>query len=667
MSVVHIPVVSAALPPGHEDELFCPASYCRRPKEMPPGFSGPASVFWECIRKSSSLKEASLAAEAEHESGTASGEVAGDDVSAVLKVTPWGANHGEDRRTELLQQGYHTQTCASELEAEDSSDAEHSRDDTIESRRGQQPAQEFNAGIKVWSIFIGGSIAAWWFLSKGSTTSGTTTGVTRNTGSARGSSLGADEMRKKRLEALERTTSAVSTTLPDPVQAPTLTQSATPSPAPGVDKPPTAQMAENPIQKPIEAADSSRSKAPEATPNADSKVESKAVASAALAPSTVPSASTVFAVMVRGTLGGVQTAKSIEGLQASSTVEHMGDLVRKAFDSKDAKLRLFFVGKELKNTATVGGLGITAGSTVQAMFITKTSAVSNALASTTVTAPVASASTPVTESAVSARSDINAVPETAPAPPEALDGTPPSAMRAQGTLKGVVKAAEVDGLAGSLSVLSLERRIAEVFQSGDDQKLRLFYMGKELKDAAARLSALNIKTNSTIQVMFLSGRPRHLGGVANSEPQANLAPVTAAVAGADAATIDAVMAAAAAAGCNPAALNSTDAPSAVAPASKEEAWRALGELQAQLQRATDPNETPGARQASAILKQLLTTLTHDANPAVLQLAQVSVPDLSKIWGCEQTREWLVQMLNPEKVQASTSDACASATIPGSSA
>ena len=51
-----------------------------------------------------------------------------------------------------------------------------------------------------------------------------------------------------------------------------------------------------------------------------------------------------------------------------------------------------------------------------------------------------------------------------------------------------------------------------------------------------------------------------------------------------------------------------------------------------------------AVEASAMLRQLLTTATHDSNPALMQFAQSAVPDLQKIWGFEATREHLRGLL-----------------------
>eukprot|EP00913_Durusdinium_trenchii_P012644 g11874.t1 len=86
-------------------------------------------------------------------------------------------------------------------------------------------------------------------------------------------------------------------------------------------------------------------------------------------------------------------------------------------------------------------------------------------------------------------------------------------------------------------------------------------------------------------------------------------------------TNEAVLAAAAAAGCNVSALlgNSPE------PAPGE---------------GTTPAEEPSVRQASAMLRHLLTTATHDNNPGLMQFAQSAIPDFQKIWSFEPTREHL---------------------------
>jgi len=41
---------------GYEDELYCPAGTCIRDKNMPPGFTGPRTRFFECFEESTGSK-----------------------------------------------------------------------------------------------------------------------------------------------------------------------------------------------------------------------------------------------------------------------------------------------------------------------------------------------------------------------------------------------------------------------------------------------------------------------------------------------------------------------------------------------------------------------------------------------------------------------------------
>ncbi|CAE6942707.1 unnamed protein product [Symbiodinium natans] len=79
-------------------------------------------------------------------------------------------------------------------------------------------------------------------------------------------------------------------------------------------------------------------------------------------------------------------------------------------------------------------------------------------------------------------------------------------------------------------------------------------------------------------------------------------------------------------------------------ASPGEAWRAMAALEEQLARETDFSEDISVRQASTMLRHMLTTAAHDSNPALMQMAQTMVPDLKKIWGFEPTRDHLKGLL-----------------------
>ena len=51
--LLRIGAALGALPPGLEDELFCPHLTCHQPSDLAgvPGFVGPQSVFWHCMSK----------------------------------------------------------------------------------------------------------------------------------------------------------------------------------------------------------------------------------------------------------------------------------------------------------------------------------------------------------------------------------------------------------------------------------------------------------------------------------------------------------------------------------------------------------------------------------------------------------------------------------------
>lgn len=80
----------SALPPGWEDELYCPSEHCLREKtDIPSGFVGPRSSFVECAHHSD---------------------------KAVQPPIPWGINHGEEAKQKLIADGYHTKTCVKSAE-----------------------------------------------------------------------------------------------------------------------------------------------------------------------------------------------------------------------------------------------------------------------------------------------------------------------------------------------------------------------------------------------------------------------------------------------------------------------------------------------------------------------------------------------------------------------
>lgn len=139
-------------------------------------------------------------------------------------------------------------------------------------------------------------------------------------------------------------------------------------------------------------------------------------------------------------------------------------------------------------------------------------------------------------------------------------------------------------------------------------------------------------------------------------------------------TLEAAATTAAAVGCDPSALllpgggpppcGKAGAGCQDAQVSPEEAWEAMALLESQLARADDPSEEAGARQASQMLKSMLTMLTSTNNAGMLGMAKAMVPDLGKILANDCTREYLFSILalaaTDSAGAASSSSAAASA-------
>merc|ERR1712070_357865 len=76
---------SAALPPGYEDELYCPSEFCLRRK--PPrddGMVGGKSLFFECFNPPT---------------------------GKVESISTWGFRLGDEAKQELVAKGFHTEEC----------------------------------------------------------------------------------------------------------------------------------------------------------------------------------------------------------------------------------------------------------------------------------------------------------------------------------------------------------------------------------------------------------------------------------------------------------------------------------------------------------------------------------------------------------------------------
>mmetsp|Transcript_21059 Transcript_21059/g.50767 ORF Transcript_21059/g.50767 Transcript_21059/m.50767 type:complete len:111 (+) Transcript_21059:38-370(+) len=78
----------ATLPPGYEDELYCPEGSCLGKKTVPDAWSGPRMALFEC--------------KAEDGQGKASAP------------RPWGSQIDAAVKEKYLAEGLHTRVCAAE-------------------------------------------------------------------------------------------------------------------------------------------------------------------------------------------------------------------------------------------------------------------------------------------------------------------------------------------------------------------------------------------------------------------------------------------------------------------------------------------------------------------------------------------------------------------------
>eukprot|EP01065_Artemidia_motanka_P018669 TRINITY_DN22004_c0_g1_i1.p2 TRINITY_DN22004_c0_g1~~TRINITY_DN22004_c0_g1_i1.p2 ORF type:complete len:169 (+),score=43.68 TRINITY_DN22004_c0_g1_i1:54-560(+) len=82
LALVAVWCCDAALPPGFDEELWCPPGACLRRREVPPGMVGPRTMYWECY---------------------------GDEGTSMAQ--PWGVKVGKDKRAELLMNGWTMRVC----------------------------------------------------------------------------------------------------------------------------------------------------------------------------------------------------------------------------------------------------------------------------------------------------------------------------------------------------------------------------------------------------------------------------------------------------------------------------------------------------------------------------------------------------------------------------
>lgn len=81
---------SAALPPGYDEELYCPPGHCLRPRKREPGFAGGRTSFNECL----DLRE----------STDGSGQ-------KTQKPAAWGKRLGDEARKKLIDAGMQQLRC----------------------------------------------------------------------------------------------------------------------------------------------------------------------------------------------------------------------------------------------------------------------------------------------------------------------------------------------------------------------------------------------------------------------------------------------------------------------------------------------------------------------------------------------------------------------------
>mmetsp|Transcript_17725 Transcript_17725/g.41223 ORF Transcript_17725/g.41223 Transcript_17725/m.41223 type:complete len:534 (+) Transcript_17725:42-1643(+) len=494
------------------------------------------------------------------------------------------------------------------------------------------------------------AFTAWWFL--GGSGRSTVAPVAAD----------AAELRRLRLAALSKTTApSEHTSTADNTPAAGAQVSQVKAEAKSAAKPPTEPKNSAEVQAKKSTSDratsSSESSAPrtlvegvaspktdkqekhvEAAPaSADSSTPKEQKPAPAPAPKEEPSS---FEVRIRVAVQGSSTAKQVQVLECSGamTLRELRD--RALQDVVDAsKARLFFKGAELRDlTLSLQRLGIGAGAMVQV------SLPGSPHEEDIFRGPPAGADTSKSRSAPSATSR-------APAAVAVSVPSEPFSLRAQGTFKGSSAAHTLEKLDATMTVVDLEEIVADVFASGDE-RLRLFYMGRELRDAEATLGAAGLKPGATVQVMFVPGQQRRRS--TNRPVRPEEIPTTSALDGGDAGAVPAQLAGVGASDAQQTGTASSP-PQESEPSSPAEAWSAMANLEEQLSRASDTSEEVTVRQSAQMLRQMLggilATLTQEDNPALLQTAQALVPDLAVIWAYEPTRERLLHLVNTPEATA----------------
>ena len=83
ISLFLVSIITAALPPGYEEELYCPADKCLANKPRRPGWSGPKAAFHRCCNK----------------------------VDPDSPPLSWGVKKGNDLKEKWLSEGCHQDVC----------------------------------------------------------------------------------------------------------------------------------------------------------------------------------------------------------------------------------------------------------------------------------------------------------------------------------------------------------------------------------------------------------------------------------------------------------------------------------------------------------------------------------------------------------------------------
>lgn len=174
----------AALPPGYEDEVYCPSGYClRRKSNMPPGFTGPRTSFVECA----SIVDPALPAK---------------------EPTAWGSRLPQEAQDKLLAEGYHMNECSAADPAtepvanDDQNDQEGNADSPDEPLGLPAPGDSDQLWWQNPKILCGIAIAlVIMYFSQNGGAVPTTSGGAAPTGKNRAAM---DEARKRHLDRLEQ-------------------------------------------------------------------------------------------------------------------------------------------------------------------------------------------------------------------------------------------------------------------------------------------------------------------------------------------------------------------------------------------------------------------------------------------------------------------------------